>query len=151
MRARRMVGSSPARIPGPPCYSGGLLQHRPIWAGPKTPRATRHVCRRRLQPISCCPNPPGMRKNVPRKKQPPVDATAARTVGKLLRSLRRSAGFKAVRQAAARPECPAALQTIYAYERAGLVPSLPQFLELVEFYALRVPDRPPEIRYEATA
>jgi hypothetical protein len=65
--------------------------------------------------------------------------------------LRRSAGFKAVHQAAARTECPAALQTIYAYERGGLVPSLPQFLELVEFYALKVPDRPTEIRYEATA
>ena len=88
---------------------------------------------------------------MPRKKHPPVDPNAARTVGQLLRSLRRSAGFKAVHQAAARPECPAALQTIYAYERGGLVPSLPQFLELVEFYALKAPGRPPEIRFEATA
>lgn len=31
---------------------------------------------------------------------------------------------------------PAARQTIYAYERGGLTPSLRQFLELVEFYAL---------------
>jgi uncharacterized protein Usg len=91
------------------------------------------------------------REFVPRKKQPPVDASAARAVGALLRSLRRSAGFKAVHLAAARPDCPAALQTIYAYERGGLVPSLPQFLELVEFYALKAPGRSPEIRYEATA
>jgi hypothetical protein len=31
---------------------------------------------------------------------------------------------------------PAARQTIYAYERGGLTPSLQQFLDLVEFYAL---------------
>jgi hypothetical protein len=31
---------------------------------------------------------------------------------------------------------PAARQTIYAYERGELTPSLPQFLELVEFYVL---------------
>ncbi|MFM7719144.1 MAG: hypothetical protein ACKO8G_06630, partial [Actinomycetota bacterium] len=37
--------------------------------------------------------------------------------------------------------CPAARQTIYAYERGGLVPSLGQFLELVEFYALRAKRR----------
>ena len=30
-------------------------------------------------------------------------------------------------------------QTIYAYERGGLTPSLPQFLELVEFYVLVAP------------
>ncbi|MGH2670644.1 MAG: hypothetical protein ACRDH5_16300, partial [bacterium] len=35
------------------------------------------------------------------------------------------------------PACPAARQTIYAYERGGLTPSLKQFLELVEFYALK--------------
>jgi len=87
---------------------------------------------------------------MPRKKQP-VDQNAARTVGALLRSLRRTAGFRAVHQAAARPECPAALQTIYAYERGGLVPSLHQFLDLVEFYALKTPDAPPEIRHEAVA
>ena len=37
------------------------------------------------------------------------------------------------------PACPASRQTIYAYERGGLVPSLPQFLELVEFYVLEAP------------
>jgi hypothetical protein len=72
-------------------------------------------------------------------------------VGGLLRGLRRTAGFKAVHLAAARSDCPAALQTIYAYERGGLVPSLPQFLELVEFYALKAPQAPPEIRFEATS
>lgn len=39
------------------------------------------------------------------------------------------------------PLCPAARQTIYAYERGGLLPSLPQFLELVEFYALEAGPR----------
>lgn len=72
-----------------------------------------------------------------RKKREPVEANVARTVGGLLRGLRKAAGFRAVRDAAAVPGCPAAQQTIYAYERGGLVPSLPQFLELVEFYAGR--------------
>src|SRR6266545_2048366 len=35
------------------------------------------------------------------------------------------------------PRMPAARQTIYAYERGGLTPSLKQFLDLVEFYALK--------------
>ena len=51
---------------------------------------------------------------------------------------------------------PAARQTIYAYERGGLVPSLQHFLELVEFYALkskRGPDAKPEedLRVQAVA
>ena len=78
---------------------------------------------------------------VARKKLPPVDREEARTIGALLRGLRRSAGFRAVQDAVADPACPAARQTIYAYERGGLVPSLAQFLELVEFYALASPDR----------
>jgi hypothetical protein len=50
----------------------------------------------------------------------------------------------------------AARQTIYAYERGGLVPSLQQFLELVEFYALKAkrgPDAKPEddLRVQAVA
>ncbi len=72
-----------------------------------------------------------------RKKLPPVDREEARTIGALLRGLRRSAGFRAVQDAVADASCPAARQTIYAYERGGLVPSLAQFLELVEFYAIR--------------
>jgi hypothetical protein len=53
----------------------------------------------------------------------------------MLRDLRKATGYRAVKDAAGAPGCPAALQTIYAYERGGLTPSLPQFLELVEFYA----------------
>ena len=34
---------------------------------------------------------------------------------------------------------PSSRQTIYAYERGGLTPSLAQFLDLVEFYVLRAP------------
>ena len=91
-----------------------------------------------------------------RKKQHPVSVEEARQVGALLRSLRRAAGFRAVHEVAARPDCPAASQTIYAYERGGLVPSLPQFLDLVEFYALRSepgPEAKPEedLRAQAVA
>ena len=60
----------------------------------------------------------------------------ARTIGALLRGLRRAAGYRAVQDAAAAQGFPAARQTIYAYERGGLTPSLQQFLELTEFYAL---------------
>jgi len=81
--------------------------------------------------------PNGYRAPVARKKLPPVDREQARTIGALLRGLRRAAGFRAVQDAVADPSCPAARQTIYAYERGGLVPSLAQFLELVEFYAIR--------------
>jgi hypothetical protein len=88
---------------------------------------------------------------VARKKQERVDPEVARTIGGLLRDLRRSAGYRAVQDAAARPECPAAKQTIYAYERGGLVPSLRQFLDLVEFYALRTEDAPAEARYRGVA
>lgn len=86
-----------------------------------------------------------------RKKQPPVDPETAKTIGQLLRSLRKTAGYKAVHDAAAKEDCPAALQTIYAYERGGLVPSMKQFLDLVEFYALKSDSAPPEIRHEAVA
>ena len=85
-----------------------------------------------------------------RKKLEPVDEATARAIGGLLRDLRRAAGYRAVRDAAARPGCPAAQQTIYAYERGGLVPSLKQFMELVEFYALGR-EVPVEARYQAVA
>jgi hypothetical protein len=92
---------------------------------------------------------------VPRKKQEPIDTDVARQIGGLLRGLRRSAGYRAVRDAASVPGCPAAQQTIYAYERGGLVPSLKQFMELVEFYALRTESVPPEnremIRFQGVA
>ena len=71
-----------------------------------------------------------------RKPTPPIAADDRRAIGGLLRDLRRAAGYRSVDSAARTPRCPAARQTIYAYERGGLVPSLQQFLELVEFYAL---------------
>ncbi len=78
---------------------------------------------------------------MPRKKLERIDEETARTIGALLRGLRRSAGYRAVRDAAGRPGCPAAQQTIYAYERGGLVPSIKQFMELVEFYATNPNER----------
>jgi transcriptional regulator with XRE-family HTH domain len=71
-----------------------------------------------------------------RKKLPPITREDARTIGALLRSLRKAAGYRAVQDAASAAGFPAARQTIYAYERGGLTPSLQQFLELVEFYGL---------------
>jgi len=88
---------------------------------------------------------------VPRKKQEPVTADVARRIGGLLRGLRRTAGYRAVKDAASVKGCPAAQQTIYAYERGGLVPSLKQFMELVEFYALKTEGAPQEIRYQGVA
>jgi hypothetical protein len=90
---------------------------------------------------------------VPRKKHPPVDREVARAIGGQLRGLRKAAGYRAVKDAAVAPGCPAAQQTIYAYERGGLVPNLQQFLELVEFYAL-ASDRAPDgdrVRYMGVA
>lgn len=88
---------------------------------------------------------------MPRKKQAPVDAATAKQIGGLLRGLRRAAGYKAVKDAAAGLRGRVAQQTIYAYERGGLVPSLKQFMELVEFYALKTPDAPPEVRFQGVA
>jgi hypothetical protein len=88
---------------------------------------------------------------VPRKKLEPVDVETARRIGGLLRGLRRAAGYRAVKDAANQAGCPAAQQTIYAYERGGLVPSLKQFMELVEFYALQSPEPAPGARYMGVA
>ncbi len=88
---------------------------------------------------------------MPRKKQEPIAGDTAKQIGGILRGLRRAAGYRAVRDASVQPGCPAAQQTIYAYERGGLVPSLKQFMELVEFYALRSPDAGPETRYQGVA
>jgi len=60
-------------------------------------------------------------------------------IGGLLRDLRRAAGHRSVDALATTKGCPASRQTIYQYERGGLTPSLPQFLELVEFYVLTSP------------
>lgn len=57
-------------------------------------------------------------------------------IGALLREARRAAGYRSAETAAAATACPASRQTIYSYERGGLVPSLAQFLELIEFYVL---------------
>ena len=88
---------------------------------------------------------------MPRKKLDPIDPETARTIGALLRDLRRTAGYRAVHDAASRPGCPAAQQTIYAYERGGLVPSLKQFIDLVQFYALESPSAGDDVRYRAVA
>jgi DNA-binding XRE family transcriptional regulator len=74
-----------------------------------------------------------------RTKQPPKSAEDRRVVGMLLRDLRKAAGYRSVDRAAAEAGAPSSRQTIYAYERGGLTPSLVQFLDLVEFYVLRAP------------
>jgi hypothetical protein len=74
-----------------------------------------------------------------RKKQPPISDRDREVIGALLRDVRRAAGYRSVESAAATRGCPASRPTIYAYERGGLVPSLPQFLELLEFYVLEAP------------
>jgi DNA-binding XRE family transcriptional regulator len=71
-----------------------------------------------------------------RTKQHAVSDPDKETVGALLRELRRGAGYRSVDSAASTSGCPVSRQTIYAYERGGLVPSLAQFLDLVEFYVL---------------
>ncbi len=81
----------------------------------------------------------GYRAAVARTKQPPISDEDRRVVGALLRDLRRAAGYRSVEAASALPDAPSSRQTIYAYERGGLTPSLPQFLDLVEFYVLRAP------------
>ena len=74
-----------------------------------------------------------------RKKHPPVSDGDKHIIGALLRDLRRAAGYRSVEKAADVPACPASRQTIYAYERGGLVPALSQFLDLAEFYVLEAP------------
>lgn len=81
------------------------------------------------------------RAGVARTKQPPISAEDRRAVGGLLRDLRRAAGYRSVESVASVAGAPSSRQTIYAYERGGLTPSLPQFLDLVEFYVLEAPRR----------
>jgi len=71
-----------------------------------------------------------------RKKQPSISADDKAVIGALLRQVRRAAGYRSAETAAVAARCPASRQTIYSYERGGLVPSLVQFLELIEFYVL---------------
>jgi hypothetical protein len=74
-----------------------------------------------------------------RTPSPNVAAKDRAVIGALLRELRRAAGYRSVEAAASTKGSPASRQTIYAYERGGLVPSLAQFLALVEFYVLQAP------------
>jgi len=74
-----------------------------------------------------------------RKKHPPISDEDREVIGSLLRDVRKASGHRSVESAATTEGCPASRQTIYAYERGGLVPSLAQFLELVEFYVLVSP------------
>jgi hypothetical protein len=76
---------------------------------------------------------------VARKRLSPVSVQDRKVIGGILRDIRRAAGYRSVESAAATKACPASRQTIYAYERGGLVPSLAQFLELVEFFVLEAP------------
>jgi transcriptional regulator with XRE-family HTH domain len=78
---------------------------------------------------------------VARTKQPPIAEQDREVIGMLLREIRRAAGYRSVESASVTASCPASRQTIYAYERGGLVPSLAQFLQLVEFYVLKAPVR----------
>jgi predicted transcriptional regulator len=75
-----------------------------------------------------------------RKRHPPISDDDKEIIGGLLRDLRRAAGYRSVETATTEAACPASRQTVYSYERGGLVPSLPQFLDLVEFYVLDAPD-----------
>lgn len=86
-----------------------------------------------------------------RKTKPQVAIKDAEEVGGMLRSLRRAAGYPSVEKAVDADACPAARQTIYAYERGALTPSLALFLDLVEFYALKSPKASPEIRHLAVS
>jgi len=81
----------------------------------------------------------GSERQVARTKGSPISVRDRAIIGGLLRDIRRAAGYRSVESAAATKGCPASRQTIYAYERGGLVPSLPQFLELVEFFVLKAP------------
>lgn len=74
-----------------------------------------------------------------RTRKAPISSSDRKVVGGLLRDLRRAAGFRSVESAAGTKGSPASRQTIYQYERGAMTPSLPQFLELVEFYVLDAP------------
>ena len=84
-------------------------------------------------------DPTRYRAPVARKKTPPISVQDREVVGRLLRDLRRAAGYRSVESASSLAACPSSRQTIYAYERGGLTPNLQQFLELVGFYVLEAP------------
>src|SRR5438552_13477962 len=122
-------------------WQSGRLHDSAVAAGLRWDRAAVHPVGRRLQEA----------RSLPRKKQEPIKADVARLIGGLLRGLRRTAGYRAVKDAASVRGCPAAQQTIYAYERGCLAPSLKQFMELVEFYALTTEGAPQGIRCQGQA
>lgn len=74
-----------------------------------------------------------------RRKSPDISSEDRKLIGRLLRDLRRAAGYRSVQSAAEVEGCPASRQTIYAYERGGLTPNLRQFLEIAGFYVLEAP------------
>lgn len=88
---------------------------------------------------------------MPRRKREPVDTDVAGHLGALLRNLRRASGYRAVGDAAATPGCPSSQPAIYLYERGDQLPSLQQFLDLVEFYALGTPGASDAVRHQAVA
>jgi transcriptional regulator with XRE-family HTH domain len=74
-----------------------------------------------------------------RTRKPPIQHDDRQVIGRLLRDLRRGAGYRSVETAAGTRSCPASRQTIYQYERGAMTPSLAQFLALVRFYVLAEP------------
>jgi hypothetical protein len=74
-----------------------------------------------------------------RTRKPPIERDDRQVIGRLLRDLRRAAGYRSVETAAGTRGCPASRQTIYQYERGAMTPSLAQFLALVRFYVLAGP------------
>jgi transcriptional regulator with XRE-family HTH domain len=74
-----------------------------------------------------------------RTRKPPIQRDDRQVIGRLLRDLRRGAGYRSVETAAGTRGCPASRQTIYQYERGAMTPSLAQFLALVRFYVLGGP------------
>ena len=67
---------------------------------------------------------------VARTKHTPISAETRGSSAGWLRDLRKAAGWS-VDAVAAVDGAPSSRQTIYAYERGGLTPSLAQFLDLV--------------------
>jgi hypothetical protein len=79
------------------------------------------------------------------RKPRKIEPDDLEVVADLLRAVRRNAGYRSVQDAVATSGCPAALQTIYSYERRSpdsLMPTLGQFLDLIEFYVLVAPKTP---------
>ncbi len=111
----------------------------PVGRVARQPRGVTAGSARGSEPLGCPDHRQRDVSLVARKKGSPVSVQDRKVVGGLLRDIRRAAGYRSVETAAGTRGCPASQATIYAYERGGLVPSLPQFLELVEFFVLDAP------------